>query len=414
MKSFYAHIWSSKKALVLSDQIIFSGNSFLLTILMARILTPEKFGVFASIILGIYFIINILNALIIQPLQVMISQMKNTHAYTSFSFFYQVATIIGLLIVISLFSFLEIELLEPVNTLIFPTTFFGIGFIMQDYYRKLFLAQSKVQHTLIIDFTTALLQTSVLVTSLFLFTFSLETIILLLGVAYIPSLIIGSWFIKPSFLQISQWASYLRVHWKQSKWLLLTAMVQWWSGNLFVVMSGIFISIEALGAFRLVQSLFGVLNIILQTFENYVLPQTSRLLHTSQKQAQQYLKSISIKSAIVFAIIISMVFVFAEPIILIAGGPQYVSYAYVIKGMSILYLIIFIGYPIRLSIRALILNKNFFIGYLFSLVFSLISFQYLLHTWGLTGAICGLIASQIIVLSYWQFILIKKNFILWK
>ena len=343
-----------------------------------------------------------------------LAQSEDLIAYTSFSFFYQVISLLIVMSVIGVASLLKLEFLAPFNKLVFPVILFSSGFIMQDYFRKLFLAQSKIQQTLILDSITAVLQTSILISGLFWFSFSLEFILILLGISYVPSIIYGIYRLKPSLFNISKWNTYFKIHWNQSKWLLLTAMVQWWSGNLFVVMSGIFISLEALGAFRLVQSLFGVLNIILQTFENYVLPQTSKLLHTSQKSARQYLRAISIKSAIVFAIIICSVFAFAEPIIQIAGGTQYSSYAYVIKGMSVLYLIIFIGYPIRLAIRALILNKSFFIGYLFALIFSLISFQYLLQTWGLIGAISGLIASQIIVLSYWQFILIQKNFLLWK
>ncbi|UTW67938.1 oligosaccharide flippase family protein [bacterium SCSIO 12643] len=408
-----SYIKSSKKMMVLTDQIVFSGNSFLLTILMARILTPEKFGVFASIILGLYLCISILNALVVQPYQVSIAKEKNKEAYTSYSFFYQILLLAIVLILLNSLSFLQLEFLADFNELIMPLMLFASGFIMQDYLRKIFLAQSELDATVLIDGLTAFLQIFVLIAGLY-FSFSLYHMLWLLGLAYLPSLLMGIVLLRPSLAQLNLWKNFMNSQWNQSKWLLLTAMVQWWSGNLFVVMSGVFISIEALGAFRLVQSLFGVLNILLQTFENYVLPQASSLLHESAFKAKRYLKSISIRSFALFIMIISVVFVFSEQIIQLAGGAQYVSYAYVIKGMSVLYLIIFIGYPIRLSIRALILNKNFFLGYLISLGFSLISFKYLLHNWGLIGAISGLIASQIIVLTYWQFILIQKKFILWK
>lgn len=408
-----SYIKSSKKMMVLTDQIVFSGNSFLLTILMARILTPEKFGVFASIILGLYLCISIQNALVVQPYQVSIAKEKNKEAYTSYSFFYQILLLAIVLILLNSLSFLQLEFLADFNELIMPLMLFASGFIMQDYLRKIFLAQSELDATVLIDGLTAFLQIFVLIAGLY-FSFSLYHMLWLLGLAYLPSLLMGIVLLRPSLAQLNLWKNFMNSQWNQSKWLLLTAMVQWWSGNLFVVMSGVFISIEALGAFRLVQSLFGVLNILLQTFENYVLPQASSLLHESAFKAKRYLKSISIRSFALFIMIISVVFVFSEQIIQLAGGAQYVSYAYVIKGMSVLYLIIFIGYPIRLSIRALILNKNFFLGYLISLGFSLISFKYLLHNWGLIGAISGLIASQIIVLTYWQFILIQKKFILWK
>ena len=133
-----------------------------------------------------------------------------------------------------------------------------------------------------------------------------------------------------------------------------------------------------------------------------------------EEQAKAYLKQISLKTAIPFSIVLVLIFVFSEQIIVLAGGAKYSEYAYVVKGMSVLYCFIFLGYPIRMAIRALILNKNFFMGYVLSLGFSLISFNYLLEKWGLIGAIVGLVISQLIVLSYLQFILIKNKFLLWK
>jgi hypothetical protein len=56
----------------------------------------------------------------------------------------------------------------------------------------------------------------------------------------------------------------------------------------------------------------------------------------------------------------------------------------------------------------------FFVGSLLSFFFSLFSFDYLLKNWGINGAVAGLIASQLIVLTYWQIILIKHKFVLWK
>jgi len=67
-----------------------------------------------------------------------------------------------------------------------------------------------------------------------------------------------------------------------------------------------------------------------------------------------------------------------------------------------------------LCIRMLVLNKNFFIGYLLSLAFSLLFFNYFLSNFGLSGAILGLAISQLILIIYWQFVLSKNNFLLWK
>jgi O-antigen/teichoic acid export membrane protein len=61
-------------------------------------------------------------------------------------------------------------------------------------------------------------------------------------------------------------------------------MVQWFSSNFFTLVAGIYLGVNALGALRLVQSFFGVINVILQTVENYYLPKTAQLHYQDKKK----------------------------------------------------------------------------------------------------------------------------------
>ena len=408
------HIVTNNKSIVLMDQAIFSGNSFITTIVLSRLLDPSNFGVYTSVILLIYLIVSVSNALIIQPLQVSLATISHKKNYISFTYFMQLLLILLIvLIMLGVFK-LNLAFFSLYNAMGFEICIISIGFLFHDYLRKLFLAKKEVKNAFVIDALTTACHLGVLVFLYLSESILLNQLLLLLGLGYIPVILFSLWCIKPKIYKLNSWKPYILKHYHQSKWLLLTAIVQWWSSNLFVVASGIFIGIKALGAFRLVQSLFGILNIILQTFENYVLPQTAELLTKSKEEAKGYLKQICLKTAIPFGIVLTLVFLFSEQIIVLAGGNKYAEYAYVVKGMAILYCFIFLGYPIRMAIRALILNKNFFMGYVLSLGFSLISFNYLLEKWGLVGAITGLIFSQIIVLGYWHLILIKNKFLLWK
>lgn len=414
MGTWLNNIVTNNRSIVLADQVVFSGNSFLTTLLMARILTPTNFGVYASIILFVYLVISIINAIIMQPLQVTLSKIAKKPPYIAFSFWLQLCLLLFALLGVVFILSLEIPFFVLYNDLGFGIIFLAFGFVMQDYFRKLFLACGQLKHALQVDTLTAILHFVILIFAFLFVEYTLLDIMFYLGIAYIPAIVLGIFYIQPKLYKISTWEFYMIKHIHQAKWLLMTAVVQWWSSNLFVVASGIFLGIKALGAFRLVQSIFGVFNILLQTFENYVLPQASILLENSHDQAKTYIKKIGVKSSILFGLVLFPVFIFSKYIIVLIGGSAYAEYSFVVKGMSILYFFIFLGYPIRIAIRVLILNRNFFMGYVFSLLFSLLSFNYLLKEWGLIGAIVGLIVSQLIVLSYWQFILVKKNFILWK
>jgi O-antigen/teichoic acid export membrane protein len=111
---------------------------------------------------------------------------------------------------------------------------------------------------------------------------------------------------------------------------------------------------------------------------------------------------------------LTVFFIFSDEIIVLAGGQKYQNYGYVVRIISVLYFFIFLSYPIRIAVRILVLNKIFFFGYVLSFVSSLLSFHFLLNSFGLYGAVSGLILNQIIMILFWQNQLKKNQFQLWK
>jgi O-antigen/teichoic acid export membrane protein len=403
-----------KNSLVLVDQAVFSGGSFLTTMLLARLLSVSDFGFYSSILIFVYGAVSILNALVIQPLQVSLEKVDNKEGYEFFTLTLQLVSTLLLIVGIKIINDFEFDFFKSYKSIISESLLFLIGFITLDYFRKLFLAKGNVNQALIID-SISVFFTILTISICFYFKISFfQSVIYYLGLSYIPAIIISFIFIKIKIKFISKISSYFKFQFKQAIWLVLTTITQWWSSNLFVVASGFYLGIEALGAFRLVQSIFGLLNLVLQTFENFVLPETSRKLSISRNDAKKYLLNISKKAGLLFLLVLSILFIFSEQSMYLFGGQKFIQYSYVIKGMSVLYLFIFIGYPIRLSIRLLLLNKLFFIGYVIALIISATTFKYLLSSFGISGAVIGLILSQLATMIFWQYRLYKEDFILWK
>jgi O-antigen/teichoic acid export membrane protein len=242
----------------------------------------------------------------------------------------------------------------------------------------------------------------------------LPALLTLFSIAYIVPFLFLLIMVKPWKIHRSTFCTAVQWHFESGKWLFLTAITQWWSGNLLIVASGLYLGSAALGALRLAQSLMGVLNILLQTFENYILPQTAVIIHKDMEQGVNYLAGVSRKAAFFFLPVVVICFLFAGKIMVVAGGPSYESYAYVMQGISILYILVFISQPIRLLVRSMMLHQHFFYGYIFSLVLTILFSNTLLSKFGLTGAIIGLAGSQIALISYWILILQKRNIQLWK
>lgn len=402
----------SEKKLVILDQLVTSGGSFITTIMLARSLGIEEFGVYSSVILLMYLLLSISSALIINPFQVLQATHQNTREYISSLF-------IGQLLMCSLFTAGCIPLFVfdiPFVAIIRP--YLGISlmlmftFLLQDFLRRVLLAIGQAKHSLIMDMLSNGLQIIWLLISFG--NLDLHYSLLIISTTYIPSILLGILYIRPCVPGRGVLKETFFIQFKNGKWLLLTAVLQWWAGNLFVVASGLFLGMKALGALRLAQTLFGVLNILLQVFENHVLPVASRLHKESVTQFKKYLWNTTRKSTLIMLPVSLVLVIFAPQIFKLSGGADYVEYAFALQGMAVLYVFIFAGYTSRIAIRVLLFNRDFFIGYVFSFLFSLFAARFFIQQWGLTGVITGLIINQLLLQAYWQFILIRKNVKLWK
>ena len=409
--SFIKKILLSPSLLVLVDQAIFSGTNFLLTLFLAQRLDIKNFGLFSTIVLVTYLVMSITNALIIQPFQVSISKIAKRKEY-------YVSLFLGLVALLSLFMFLVkllVLFLPNENIYCFQSNAiicFIVGYLLQDFFRKIFLGLANIVTVVIIDIVFLVLISIafyILKNEITLF-----NTLLVVGLANSISSIPGLYFIIKNYENPISWKLFLQDHITQGKWLFSVAVLQWCSSNFFVLISGVYLGIEALGALRLVQSFFGIINIVLQTVENYFLPKVAVLYNENVAKAKKYLVEITAYGALLFGLLLSVLFIFSTQIIVLAGGTKYESYAYVVKIIAVLYFFIFLSYPVRIAVRVMVLNKIFFIGYLISFVSSLLTFHLLLKYSGLYGAVAGLIINQILMILYWQNQLRKNQFILWK
>ena len=395
--------------LVLVDQAISSGSSFLITLVLAKNMDLTNFGLFSSLLLLTFLTMSISNALLIQPFQVTVAKVIQKREY-------HVAIFLGLmvLLLIVILSAKLLVLFLPKSLIDFIPihTFFCFlcGYLINDFFRKLFLGIGKIKWALCMDFLYMLLLSALWIVP----NLTLQTVLFIIGIANLISSLPGLFFLYQNYETPVSWRYFLSHHTQQGKWLLIIAVLQWISSNFFILISGIYIGIEALGALRLVQTLFGVINIGLQTIENYFLPKISTLYIENVTQAKKYLLTITIKGAVLFGLLLSILFVFSTPIIVLAVGEKYQSYGYLVKIIAVLYFFIFLSYPVRIAVRILVLNKIFFLGYLLSFISSLLTFHFLLDYSGLTGAVIGLIMNQIIMILYWQNQLKKNHFQLWK
>lgn len=394
--------------LVLIDQLMYSGSNFMITIFLARLLSVTEFGLFSSVIIYTYLLLSLLSAFLIQPFQIAYATSENKNEYLQFILY----SVLAAFLLISVVHFL-IYLFLPIPSISFLTlTFFLFTYIFQDILRKTLLTKNAIHSVLIMD----IFFLCSLVISYFIIdkTINLNVALLVISISNLVSIGFGILPLLKTFQKTINWKIYLKSHWFQGKWFVSVSLLQWGNSNLIILLSGIYIGLEGLGALRLVQSFFGILNVLLQVVENYFLPKIAKLHHENKQTAKKHLIKLTLNGLLLFGSILLLLFMFPNKAMTLAGGIQFVKYSFLVQFMAVLYLIIFLGYPIRIMIRIQLLNQSFFIGYVLSFVFTLLSFQWLLVNYSISGAVLGLILNQLIMLVYWQFQLKKNHFLLWK
>ena len=406
-----------KKIPLLLDQCLFSGTSFLVNIALVKFLSLEQYGLFASLIIVSHLLLGISQALVIQPMQVHLGKKRGVFSYRLVLLFVIVSLILILLLLTLVLKLAKFNILNLGQLFFLPFTFYVAAFLLFDFYRKFFLATGQTITTLIIS-----LLYSASTIGLLLFTAlnqpsgDLTSYLYVLTAGYLLPIAIATivYCQKLALPSRDTLREYLKIHLIDGQWLLYAAVVQWLSSNLYVMTSGLLIGIEALGVLRFVQSLLGLINILLQTIENYVLPQLSRAYEVSLEHCYRAFQNalgfyqLAVLSGLLFLLL------FAEDVLRIAGNAEFIPYAYVLRGMTVLYAIIILAYPIRLLIRVTELNKSYFTAYLISFLFSLLSYNFLLTHFGVSGAIVGLIINQLILQATWLVVLNKNQLNVWR
>lgn len=401
------------KTKVILDQAFYSGTTFLTILIFARTLQTYDFGVFVSIQLYTFLLMSISSAFVVQPMQVLYGTYKENKSHLSATVLMQLGVILITFFAVSFIYFLDRYYDFGWSMVLFPAGAYAIATVLFDYVRKRLLVENKMNKLLVIEVFVTFSQIAAAAISYFL-ELNISQVLVLMTLGFLPSIVffignlINSTYIKTESLD------FLKTHFKQAQWLAPTAIVQWLTSNFFVATSGLILGVEALGAFRLVQTLFGLINVLLQGIESYVLPQASIRFQQSKQVAYEYLKTLIVKTIFPVVIILLVMFVFADQIILLAGGKAYITYGFVIRWMVILYVIILINYPVRMLIRLHEMNHLFLSGYIISFALSLSTASYLLSNFQLTGAIIGLGLNQLVLFAIWQYSLHKKERSLWK
>jgi O-antigen/teichoic acid export membrane protein len=226
----------------------------------------------------------------------------------------------------------------------------------------------------------------------------------------ILGLVAGWFWVEPIAFDGKQIKAITRRHWKISRWLGASALLQWTSGNLFVIAAPVYYGAAAAGVLKASQNLMGVTHVWFQGLDNVVPVETARRLRDGGVHSMlAYTRSILVKwggLTLIFAIVMAAAPGFWLRLIY---GLDMVQYGYILRLFALLYVLIFVGGPLRAGLQALEFTVPIFWSYL-AMTTCAVAFAVPMAKWlGLTGVMLGLLGIQILFQSIVGVSLLMKS-----
>jgi O-antigen/teichoic acid export membrane protein len=186
-------------------------------------------------------------------------------------------------------------------------------------------------------------------------------------------------------------------HWRFSRWLAPSAALQWASLNAFMISAPVYYGPAAAGALRACQNIVGVAHIWFLGLENVLPVETARRLHEDGlNELFRYLRQMLLRWGLVtggFMLVIALAPSFWLHVVY---GAHYTQFGYVLRLYGVLYMLVFIGGPLRAGLQAFECTAPILWSYIAMAVFAAIIAAPLAKLFGLFGVMLGLIATQLL------------------
>jgi O-antigen/teichoic acid export membrane protein len=399
----------------LADQAMVSGVNFLTGILLARYLGIGEFGRFTLVWMSVLFVNSINHAMINSPMMSIGPKQSEAEAPT-----YYGAVIVQQVIfscVVSFLLFCGAQLSGMVfpewrmEGLALPLATAALALQFQDFLRRYFFTWGRAAEAFANDAIRYLGQIAVLIWLFLAFQDSVDTakVIWVIAITAASATVCGAFFIA----RIEVNAEILRAttsrHWHFSKWLTGSALMQWATGNFFIITAGALLGASAVGALRAAQNLMGVVHILFLGLENIVPIRASQLFHEKGKKTLcDYLKRVTLFGAGATAAVAVIAAATPELWLRLVFGTEYQGYGYLLQWYAVIYVLSFLNLPLRAGLRAMEHAKCIFWAYIWMTLFSIIAAYPITTYLGLTGVVGGIVVISIIQASTLWFGLKKR------
>ena len=175
--------------------------------------------------------------------------------------------------------------------------------------------------------------------------------------------------------------------------------MQWFSGNFWIINTGLILGPYALGVLRACQTIINITNLAFQSFENLFPSKFSEIyINKGKKEFKKYFIKFIKKGLAYIVLTIIIIIFFSKKILIIFFGFEISQYSKILIYLSFILPITFLIFPISYSLRTVEKTKYIFVGYLLSSLFTISFSNIIISKFEMPGTVLGLFLSSIIVL----------------
>jgi len=402
----------------IADQILVSGVNFLTGIFIARTLGLEVFGQFTMIWLIVLFFSSIQESLLLSPMISISSKLTPHKARTYFDGVFSLSLLFALIAscitVILLIIFPQYVYGNFVSSavVIFSIVFLSL---LQEALRRVLFAKNKIKLVFINDLISYLGQLSLLILLVALNdSIELIDVFMIIGASTLAAVIFSYLALNNLHLSIKKSLYVWQRNWPMAKWMVLSAISNWFTGNLFIIMAGIYLGNSAVGALKAAQNILGINHILFKLIENIAPVKAGKLLVKSGiNEMVSYFKQLTIVSIGCFCVFALFIISFSDELMTIVYGAEYTEYSWLLISYSGIYLCLLLAFPLRICLRTLENTKHIFFAYITTGLFTLILSQSFVNQWALQGVISGMLMVNVIMLIMLMYF-VRRSILLYK
>lgn len=401
------------------DQAVISISNFVVSIILARLVSPTELGAYVTGFLAIYFVRAVQNGLIIQPLNTIGAGKTDAdfREYFSAAFIHQI-----ILAILSAGSaaILGWVLTATGNNILGPTIFIlwfsFFSWQLQEFFRRAFYTRGEVSKALWVSAFANIIRLGWILTLSQVRDISGLTGLQAIGWGSLAAALLGAWLSRGYFGKTFRHAFEVWVeNWRFGRWVLGASLADWVVVDLYPILMAGLISFAATGVYQTLQNLVAPIHVLLRAMDTFVTPIMAKTF--DQKGLTKFktnLKMVYFVAGLPVIGLLVLVLIFTPTLLEYLKGDTYLPYADGIYVMALFYFFLYINRPLQMAFRAIRMGKQIFLANILAMVSMFTVGLWMINRWGLYGAIGGqalnaIIISLVLLIAWLRFLKVQRK-----